>query len=221
MTHGQTRSVDDSRTARPTPSAPDDDPYLWLEQIEGARALNFVERQNSRTLEVFGGPAAERDRDALTAIYDRPDNIPYVSRHGEYLYNLWRDANNPRGLWRRTTLEEYRRLKPSWDILLDLDQLAVREGKDWLLNATAAPPGNHSRWMLSLSRGGSDAVTLREFDTDTKLFIHDGFVLPEAKGSGVWLDFDTLVLLSCHGDGMAAATGYAPHGEAVAAWYAC
>lgn len=127
MTHGQTRSVHDSRTGRPRPSAPDDDPYLWLEQIEGARALNFVERQNSRTLEVFGGPAAERDRDALTAIYDRPDNIPYVSRRGEYLYNLWRDANNPRGLWRRTTLEEYRRLKPSWDILLDLDQLAVSE----------------------------------------------------------------------------------------------
>ncbi|MCK1675005.1 prolyl oligopeptidase family serine peptidase [Bradyrhizobium sp. 150] len=209
MTHRHTRSVDGSRTGRPTPSAPDDDPYLWLEQIEGARALNFVERQNSRTLEVFGGPAAERDRAALTAIYDRPDNIPYVSRRGEYLYNLWRDANNPRGLWRRTTLEEYRRLKPSWDILLDLDQLAVSEGKDWLLNAAAAPPGNHSRWILSLSRGGSDAVTLREFDSDTKLFIHDGFVLPEAKGSGVWLDFDTLVLLSSHGDGMAATTGYA------------
>ncbi|MGY3079144.1 prolyl oligopeptidase PreP (S9A serine peptidase family) [Bradyrhizobium sp. LM6.10] len=87
--------------------------------------------------------------------------------------------------------------------------LAVTEGKDWLLNATAAPPGNQSRWMLSLSRGGSDAVTLREFGSDTKLFIYDGFVLPEAKGSGVWLDFDTLVLLSSRGDGMAATTGYA------------
>ncbi|MET4323216.1 prolyl oligopeptidase PreP (S9A serine peptidase family) [Bradyrhizobium sp. JR4.1] len=87
-----------SRTGKPTPSAADDDPYLGLKQIEGARALNVVERQNSRTLEVFGGPAAERDKDALTVIYDRPDNMPYVSRRGGYLYNLRTDANNPRGL---------------------------------------------------------------------------------------------------------------------------
>ncbi|ANW05887.1 peptidase S9 [Bradyrhizobium icense] len=198
-----------SLAGKPTLSAPDDDPYLWLEQIEGARALKFVERQNGKTLQVFGGAALERDRDALTSIYDRPDNIPYVSRRGGYLYNLWKDANNPRGLWRRTTLEEFRMPKPSWEVLLDIDQLAISEGQDWLLKATASLPGDHRRMILSLSRGGSDAVTLREFDTDAKTFVSDGFVLPEAKGGVEWLDPDTLVLSSSHGQGMATTSGYA------------
>ncbi|OCK54165.1 peptidase S9 [Bradyrhizobium sp. LMTR 3] len=198
-----------SLAGKPTLSAPDDDPYLWLEEIEGARALNFVERQNSRTLQLLGGAAAGRDRDALTSIYDHPDSIPYVSRRGGYLYNLWKDANNPRGLWRRTTLEEFRTPKPSWEVLLDIDQLAVSEGEDWLLKATASLAGDHRRTILSLSRGGSDAVTLREFDTDAKAFVSDGFVLPEAKGAVEWLDPDTLVLSSSHGQGMATISGYA------------
>ena len=102
---------------RPTLSAPDDDPYLWLEEIEGARALDFVERQNSATLDTFGGPAFERDRDTLAAIFDRPDNIPYVSRSDGLLYNLWKDAPNPRGVWRRTTIDEFRKPNPSWSVL--------------------------------------------------------------------------------------------------------
>ncbi|KRR17596.1 peptidase S9 [Bradyrhizobium lablabi] len=203
------RATTKSRVGKPTLSAPDDDPYLWLEQIEGARALKFVERQNSNTLQVLGGAAFERDRDALTSIYDRPDNIPYVSRCGDYLYNLWKDANNPRGLWRRTTLEEFRTPKPSWEVLLDIDQLANSEGQDWLLNGTASLAGDHRRTILSLSRGGSDAVTLREFDTDAKAFVSDGFVLPEAKGAVEWLDPDTLVLSSSHGQRMATTSGYA------------
>src|SRR5580692_11952401 len=89
---------------RPTLAAPDDDPYLWLEEIEGQRALDFVERQNSLTLEKFASAEFARDRDLLAAIYDRPDNITYVTRRGGRLYNLWKDANNPRGIWRRTTL---------------------------------------------------------------------------------------------------------------------
>jgi prolyl oligopeptidase len=83
-------SVDD----RPTLSAPDDDPYLWLEEIEGSRALDFVARQNRVTLDKFGGAAFERDRDMLAAIYDRPDNIPFVGRRGAHLYNLWKDATH-------------------------------------------------------------------------------------------------------------------------------
>ena len=94
---------------RPTLAAPDDDPYLWLEDIEGERALAFVEQQNQITLQKFGDAGFAADRDALAAIYDRPDNIPYVTRRGGWLYNLWKDANNPRGLWRRTTLAEFRK----------------------------------------------------------------------------------------------------------------
>src|SRR5690242_1784243 len=102
---------------RPTLAAPDDDPYLWLEEIEGERALSFVARQNGLTLDRFGGRGFARDRDTLAAIYDRPDNIPYVSRADGALYNLWKDAKNPRGLWRQTTLDEFRKAEPAWEIL--------------------------------------------------------------------------------------------------------
>ena len=197
-------TVDD----RPTPSAPDDDPWLWLEEIEGKQALDFVERQNSLTLAAFGGAAFARDRDILAAIYDRKDNIPYVSRRGDDLHNLWKDATNPRGLWRRTNLAEFRKASPAWETMLDIDQLAASESEDWLLSGIATMPG-HSRAILSLSRGGSDAVTLREFDVATKRFVADGFTLPEAKGGVDWLDQDTLLLSSAHGEGMATGSGYA------------
>src|SRR5216683_4381405 len=145
----RTMLIDD----RPTIASPDDDPYLWLEQIEGERALAFVAQQSKLTLERFGDAGFADDRDTLTAIYDRPDNIPYVTRRGGRLYNLWKDANNPRGIWRRTTLEEFRKPSPEWEILLDLDRLAADENKDWLLAGTLMLPGNDSRAILSLSRG--------------------------------------------------------------------
>jgi prolyl oligopeptidase len=194
---------------RPTIAAPDDDPYLWLEDIEGERALDFVERQSRLTLQEFGDAGFAGDRDTLAAIYDRPDNIPYVTRRGGLLYNLWKDANNPRGLWRRTTPDEFRKPNPKWEILLDVDRLALEENQDWILSWVQTLPGNHPRAILSLSRGGSDAATLREFDIDTKSFVADGFVLPEAKSSAEWFDADTLLLSSAYGKGMATNSGYA------------
>jgi hypothetical protein len=139
-------SIDD----RPTLAAPDDDPYLWLEEIEGERALNFVDRQNRLTLEKFGDAGFAKDRDVLAAIYDRPDNIPYVTRRGGLLYNLWKDANNPRGLWRRTTLDEFRRSIPKWETVLDLDRLSLDESEDWILTGIQTLPGAHPRAILSL-----------------------------------------------------------------------
>jgi len=171
-------SVDD----RPTLAAPDDDPYLWLEEVEGERALDFVERQNRRTLEQFGGAQFAVDRDTLAAIYDRPDNIPYVRRRGRLLYNLWKDASNPCGLWRRTSLEQFRTPNPQWESLLDVDRLATEEDQDWSWNGTATLPPTHARAILSLSRGGSDAVTMREFDIDAKAFVPDGRVMVACWG---------------------------------------
>jgi prolyl oligopeptidase len=197
---------------RPTIAAPDNDPYLWLEEIEGERALDFVEQQSKRTLERFGNAGFADDRDALAAIYDRPDNIPYVSRRGGLLYNFWKDANNPRGIWRRTTLDEFRGPNPKWDILLDLDRLAAEEAEDWILGGVEALPGSNAR-ILNLSRGGGDATVKREFDIGTRTFVPDGFTLPEAKGGAVkgaeWLDADTLLLSSAYGEGMATTSGYA------------
>jgi prolyl oligopeptidase len=195
--------------ARPTVSAPDDDPYLWLEEIEGARALAWVDAQNKATLAKFSTAATARDRDTLAAILDRPDNIPYVTRRGSHLYNFWKDAANPRGLWRRTTLAGFRHATPEWELLLDVDDLARRENEDWIWHGAATLAKTHDRAIVSLSRGGSDAAVLREFDVSAKAFVSDGFYLPEAKSNADWLDRDTLVLSSAYGgEGMATKSGY-------------
>jgi prolyl oligopeptidase len=195
--------------ARPTVAAPDDDPYLWLEEVEGARALAWVDRQSVDTLAKFGGAAFAVDRDTLAAIFDRPDNVPYVARRGPHLYNLWKDAQNPRGLWRRTSLASFRTPQPQWDVVLDLDRLAEAEQEDWIWGGASTLPGTHDRAILRLSRGGSDAVVLREFDIPSRTFPRDGFHLPEAKGGAEWLDRDTLLLSSALGEGMATTSGYA------------
>lgn len=197
-----------TKDPRPTLEAPDDDPYLWLEAVEGDQALRWVERQNRATLDRFGGRAHENDREVLTSIFDRPDNIPYIGRRGSQLYNFWKDAQHPRGIWRRTTLADYQSEHPDWEILLDLDALAVAENEDWIWGGVSTLPGAHNRAILRLSRGGSDAVVLREFDMYAKSLIEDGFFLPEAKGGIAWLDRDNLLLSSAYGEDMATDSGY-------------
>ncbi len=194
---------------RPSLDHPDDDPRLWLEEIEGERALDWVTAQSAATLARFGGPSYERDREALLAIFDRPDKIPHVGRRGAFVYNFWQDADHPRGVWRRTTLASYRLPQPAWDVLLDLDSLAKIEGEDWVWAGAGVEPEDRQRAMLRLSRGGSDAVVLREFDLDARAFLTGGFVLDQAKGGVAWVDRDTLLLSSAWGDGMATRSGYA------------
>ncbi len=194
--------------AKPTVAAPDDDPYLWLEEIDGVRAVAWVDKENSATLAKFGTASFARDRDALALILDRPDNIPFVTRRGPHLYNIWKDATNPRGLWRRTTLDSFRTEQPSWEIILDVDALAAEEKEDWVWHGASTLPGAHDLAILTLSRGGSDAAVLREFDISARAFVSGGFHLPEAKSGVCWLDRDTLVLFSAHGEGMATRSGY-------------
>ncbi len=197
-----------SLDARPTIAAPDDDPYLWLEDIEGPRALLWVEAQNERTLATFGTAQFAADRDVLAAILDRPDKIPYIARRGPYFYNFWMDAQQHRGLWRRTTPESFRLEQPSWEVLIDVDALAAREQEDWIWSGATTRPGSHDRAIVRLSRGGSDAVVLREFDLASRTFVNDGYFLPEAKGAASWLDPDTLLLSSAWG-GDVTTSGYA------------
>jgi prolyl oligopeptidase len=194
---------------RPTIEAPDDDPYLWLEEIDGERPLAWVEAQNAATLARFGDAHFEADRDVLAAVYDRPDNIPLISRRDARVFNFWKDAEHPRGLWRATSLDSYRSEQPEWDILLDLDALAAKEGEDWAWSGASTVPGSHDRAIFMLSRGGADAVVMREFDLASRDFVPEGFFLPEAKGGALWLDHDTLLLSSALGEGMATSSGYA------------
>jgi prolyl oligopeptidase len=194
---------------RPTLAAPDDDPYLCLEEIDGERALAWVEAQNAATVARFGDARFTADRDMLAAIFDRPDNIPLIARRGKRVFNFWKDAEHPRGLWRTTTLDSYRSEQPEWEVLLDLDALAAQEGEDWTWSGAATIPGTHDRAIVMLSRGGADAVVLREFDLPLRGFVADGFTLPGAKGGAAWLDRETLLLSSAWGEGMATSSGYA------------
>ena len=194
---------------RPTIDAPDDDPYLWLEEIDGERALAWVEAENTTTLARFGDARFAADRDILTAIFDRPDNIPLIARRSARVFNFWKDAAHSRGLWRATTLDSFRSTTPEWEILLDLDGLSAREGEDWTWSGATTIPGSHDRAIVMLSRGGADAVVLREFDLSAREFVPEGFFLPEAKGGAAWLDRDTLLLSSALGEGMATNSGYA------------
>ena len=196
-------------TIGPTLAAPDDDPFVWLEEVEGQRALDWIDEQNARTLERFGDDGFAADRDVLTAILDRPDNLPYITRRGGLIYNFWTDAANPRGLWRRTTLDAFRSPDTPWEVLIDVDALAKAEDEDWVWAGAATRPGTHDRAILRLSRGGGDAVVLREFDLARRRFVDDGFYLPEAKGGVEWLDSDTLLLASAFGEDRATESGYA------------
>ncbi len=192
---------------RPTLAAPDDDPYLWLEEVEGEAAIAWVAEQNARTLAAFADARFEADREGLKAALDRPDKLPMVTRRGPHLFNFWQDAQHPRGLWRRTTLDSFRGATPEWEVLLDIDALAAEEGQDWVWAGATTFPGTHDVALLRLSRGGGDAVVIREFDLGARRFVAGGFDLPEAKGSADWLDRDTLLLSSALGG--TTSSGYA------------
>ncbi len=179
---------------RPILADPDDDPYRWLEEVEGERATAWVDAQTQATLARLADARYAADRDTLRDLLDRPDNLPVPTRRGGLLYNFWRDAAQKRGLWRRTTIESFRTETPDWEILLDLDALAAAEDEDWVWGGAGTLPPDHRRAMLRLSRGGSDAVVLREFDLERREFVTGGFSLPEAKSGTSWLDQETLVL---------------------------
>ena len=190
-------------------SAPED-PYLWLEEITGDKALEWVRARNAES----GRELAEAaDFAALKAdllkILDSKERIPSVSKNGPYYYNFWRDAKNPRGLWRRTTLEEYRKAVPKWDVLLDLDALGAAEEENWVWQrAQILKAGGYRHALIDLSRGGADASVTREFDLKTRTFVKGGFELPEAKGGISWIDKDHVYVETDFGPGSMTTSGY-------------
>jgi prolyl oligopeptidase len=186
-----------------------DDPYLWLEEVQGEKALAWVRERNAvsrRQLEAHPRFAAMRER--FVEILNSRDRIPYVTRHGDWYYNLWRDDKNKRGLWRRTTLDEYRKPLPAWETVLNLDALAARESENWVWARASCFAPSYRRCLLALSRGGADAVVMREFDTVDKRFIDGGFALPEAKSDVTWIDEDTLYVGTDFGPGSLTESGY-------------
>lgn len=191
-------------------TAPQDgqDPYLWLEDVTGDEALDWVRARNEPTLTRFRDADFERMRTEALEVLDTDARIPYVVRRGEYLYNFWRDAANPRGLWRRTTLDSYRADSPEWDVLIDVDELGRADGEKWVWAGAAVIYPEYTRALVSLSRGGSDASIVREFDMATREFVADGFELPEAKSQVSWEDPDTVLVGTDFGPDTLTESGY-------------
>ncbi|HET9898766.1 MAG TPA: prolyl oligopeptidase family serine peptidase [Streptosporangiaceae bacterium] len=186
------------------------DPFLWLEEVTGEAALDWVRQRNAVTLgELAGGERFERLRTELREVLDADDRIPFVTRGGSFLYNFWQDAEHPKGLWRRTTLEQYRLARPDWDVLLDVDALAEQEGENWVWQgATTLRPGGYRLALIKLSRGGADASVIREFDVAKRRFVSGGFQLPEAKSQVAWIDADRIYVGTDFGPGTLTASGY-------------
>ncbi|MDQ2779516.1 MAG: prolyl oligopeptidase family serine peptidase [Pseudomonadota bacterium] len=187
-----------------------DDPYLWLEDVPGERALAWARERNAATekqLQVQPGFDTERRR--ILEVLDSKIQIPYVTRRGRWFYNLWRDAENPRGLWRRTTLAEYRKPEPAWETVIDVDALGKAEGENWVWAGARSLGPEYRLCLVSLSRGGADARVVREFDTVAKRFVEGGFVLPEAKSDLTWIDADQVYVGTDFGAGSLTDSGYA------------
>ena len=186
-----------------------EDRYLWLEDVTGEKALDWARARNVESAKVLetGDFAALEKR--ILDILDSDARIPYVEKLGPWYYNFWRDAKNPRGLWRRTTLAEYRKEHPAWETVIDLDALAAAEKENWVWHGADCLKPEYERCLVQLSRGGADASVVREFDLEAKAFVKDGFFLPEAKSWGTgWLDRDTLYVSTDFGPGSMTTSGY-------------
>ncbi|MDK2746466.1 MAG: prolyl oligopeptidase family serine peptidase [Brevundimonas sp.] len=202
--------------AQTAPSAPAfatseaSDPYVWLEDVEGERAMAWVKAHNAHSLGVLqGDPRYEPlHQQALTIVQAR-DRIPSPGfTHDGHIDNFWQDAEHVRGVWRRTTLDSYKTAEPQWETVLDIDALAEAESANWVYKGSTCLAPEERYCLISLSNGGKDAVTLREFDSVTRSFVEGGFFLPESKGGATWLNRDTLLISRDFGVGTLTNSGY-------------
>ena len=186
-----------------------DDPYLWLEDVHGARSMDWVAKQNARSLAVLkGDPRYESFHQDALKIVNAADRIPTPDQIGRHIYNFWQDPTNVRGLWRRTTPAAYAGAAPAWESVLDLDKLSAAEKANWVWKGANCPPPTYKRCLVVLSDGGEDADTVREFDLSTRSFVDGGFSLPRSKQAADWLDDNTLILSRDWGPGTMTASGY-------------
>ena len=186
-----------------------EDPYLWLEETDSTKALDWVKARNAESVKAYGSSADfEKTRDEILEVMDSDARIPYVTKMGEYYYNFWKDKAHPRGLWRRTTLAEYRKEHPKWETLIDVDALGKAEGVSWVWEGDNCLKPEYRHCLIFLSRGGADAQVMREFDLKTKSFVSDGFTLPEAKQQVTWIDKDRLYVATDFGPGSMTKSSY-------------
>ena len=199
----------------PQTEAAVEDPWLWLEDVGGDRQLSWVREQNAVSQKAIeSAPGFATLENDLLKILDSDDKIPYVYKQGDYFYNFWTDKTNQRGIWRRTTMDQYRSANPTWETLIDVDALNKAEGENWVWHGASClrpklKDEPYTRCLVSLSRGGADADVTREFDLATKTWVADGFFRPEAKGSLGWIDENTVYVSTDFGPGSMTTSGYA------------
>jgi prolyl oligopeptidase len=190
-----------------TSPAPEDR-FLWLEDVTGEKSLDWARARNAESAKVLATPEEAALEKRILDILDSKERIPEVDKHGRFYYNVWRDAKNPRGLWRRTTLEEYRKPEPAWETVIDVDALGASEKENWVWHGAQCLKPDYKFCLVSLSRGGADADVVREFDLESKSFVKDGFFLPEAKSTVGWVDRDSLFVGTDFGPGTLTTSGY-------------
>ena len=193
--------------AAPTP---DNDPYVWMEEIEGARALDWARAENARSLpQLQNDPRYAGLHAEALKIATATDRIPDVSFLGEgRLSDFWQDAEHVRGLWRSTSIESYRAGAPEWRTILDLDALSKAEAANWVWKGVQCLSPADELCLISLSNGGKDANEVREFDIRTGRFVEGGFRLPEAKPNLAWVDRDTVAVATEWRPGELTDSGY-------------
>jgi prolyl oligopeptidase len=186
-----------------------EDKYLWLEEVSGEKALSWVKEQNIRTeRDLENSEDFKKLEEGLLKILNSKERIPYVNKEGNYYYNFWKDEKNPRGIWRRTTMEEYKKKEPNWEVVLDIDALNKEENENWVWHGAQFLRPDCKRALISLSRGGADADVVREFDIEKKQFIKDGFQIPEAKGEMTWIGENSVYVATDFGKGSLTTSGY-------------
>lgn len=190
-------------------AAAQQDAFQWLENVEGKKSMEWVTARNAETRAKLKDDAGfAKLKDDLLVVLNSKDRIPGIYKMGDFVYNFWTDAANPHGVWRRTTLEEYRKATPAWETVLDIDAIGKAENVNWVFKGANCREPVYDRCLISLSRGGADAVTVREFDIASKSFVKDGFTLPEAKLSADWRDLNSIYVATDFGAGSMTDSGY-------------
>ena len=201
-----TWAASNARTQTPSSG---DDPFLWLEDLQGARALAWVKAENAKTLGVLQkDPRFERFNAEALTIGEAEDRIPMPTLINGRVYNFWQDRDHVRGIWRTTSLDDYAKPEPRWTTILDLDALATAEGKNWIWHGADCDSPSRQRCLIALSDGGEDASTVREFDLAKTQFVDGGFTLPRGKQDAAWADEDTLLVAREWSPGELTSSGY-------------
>ena len=186
-----------------------EDPYLWLEEVEGEEALQWVQSQNEITQARYeSSESFDNTYQFLLDEYNSDDRIPYAYIQNGEMYNFWRDESNVRGVWRKTSIESYQTEEIEWENILDIDQLAQQEGKNWVWRGASCLAPDYERCLIRLSDGGKDAIVIREFDLINKQFISDGFITAESKQYFSWLNEDELLIATNFGPDSMNESGY-------------